>query len=166
MKTKYLLIFFALFAVLSCDNSDDNNRNTDTIEIPDEVSMNLLNGRWNFRGEGIYHDFHPGYHGEVYGPTELTCVREGYLELNTSNNTFVHKINYKYNESEPCRTITRTGTLSVSGKTFTLTFPNASGVTQTKTYNVKRLYENKLEVLEHSILEESKDIYNVTYYEK
>ena len=107
---KYLIILFSFLTIFSCDDGDDNRRNTDTIEIPDEVNMNLLNGRWNFRGEGVYHDFHPGYNGEVYGTTELACVREGYLELNTSNNTFIQKINYKYNENEQCRTTTRSGT--------------------------------------------------------
>ena len=163
---KYLIILFSFLTIFSCDDGDDNRRNTDTIEIPDEVNMNLLNGRWNFRGEGVYHDFHPGYNGEVYGTTELACVREGYLELNTSNNTFIQKINYKYNENEQCRTTTRSGTFSVSGKTITLSFTNGAGNIQTKKYDVKRLYENKLEVLEHSIVEENKEIYGVTYYEK
>ena len=55
---------------------------------------------------------------------------------------------------------------SVSGKTITLSFTNGAGNIQTKKYDVKRLYENKLEVLEHSIVEENKEIYGVTYYEK
>lgn len=165
MKTKYLLIFFALFALLSCDNNDDNNRNTDTIEIPDEVNMDLLMGTWNFRGEGIYDDFFPGYHNVVVSEVGLECVYQGYLKFNPSDNTFT-QVSYNYNGYDnSCSPKYYTGTFSVSGKTFILNFIRY-GQAVSVTYQVKRLYQNKLEIIQPSWSEENRSSLNVTYYER
>ena len=57
------------------------------------------------------------------------------------------------------------GTFSVSGKTFTLNFIRY-GQEVSVTYQVKRLYQNKLEIIQPSWSEEDRSFLYVTYYEK
>jgi len=165
MKLQLFTILIALLGFISCSNNDDNNRNTDTIEIPDEVNMDLLMGTWNFKGEGIYHDFFPGYHNTVVPEEGLECVYQGYLKFNPSDNTFT-QVSYYYNGYDnSCSPTYYMGTFSVSGKTFTLNFIRY-GQEVSVTYQVKRLYQNKLEVIQPSWSEEDRSLLYVTYYEK
>lgn len=160
-----------LFAILipllfsSCDNSDDTVSIKSSIEIPDNVNMDLLYKSWSFKGSGRYHTFHPGYHNDIFTGSELSCMLTGYLTFNKDNKTFEQKIT-AYN-SNTCNNSIYNGNFTINGNKVILTYKSFNNDV-VKTLEIKRLFGNKLEVFERvsvTVQGIQEDNYIVTYYE-